>query len=211
MIIIPSQSREARRELGISQADVASAISVNRVYVSDFESGNLIRLTNAQLRKLRAFYEVKIEEARANGDEIDLAFGEKEAETATPRIETFSAKQFAFPVGKDVSDEVIAATLTTIGQIDKKLVGHGRSTLRASKHYRQSNSGAEPLRRCLFAGCAALYASGKSAGCRIAKPRQIGGCSVSATKRHCAVLHQMPAIAISVTLPSGRLSKRRRC
>lgn len=121
-VITPAQSREARRELGLSQADVAGAIGVNRVYLSEFESGNLVRLTKVQLRKLRAFYEAKIEEARDNGEAIEITFGEAEPEVLAIRAETVSAKQCTFPIGKEVSEEVVSATLATIGEIDKKLV-----------------------------------------------------------------------------------------
>lgn len=38
-ILTPEQSRRARREFGLSQADVAAVIGVNRVYISDFENG----------------------------------------------------------------------------------------------------------------------------------------------------------------------------
>lgn len=123
-VITPTQSREARRELGISQADVAGAISVNRVYVSDFESGNLIRLTNAQLRKLRAFYEGKIEEARANGDEILVTFGDdggdnKRAVTGSnlsPKLSKRSIEQNVFEIDSAIPDDVALSAKKLIGQ-----------------------------------------------------------------------------------------------
>lgn len=68
-IITPAQSREARRELGVSQADVAGAVGISRPYLSDFESGNLIRLTKNQLRKLRSHYEEKINAAKEAGED----------------------------------------------------------------------------------------------------------------------------------------------
>lgn len=120
-LINADQSRAARRELGLSQANVADGTGLNRQYISEFESGHSTRLTNAQLRKLRAFYEGKIEEARDNGEAIEITFGDAEPEALAIRVETVSAKQCAFPVGKDVSEEVISATLATIGEIDKKL------------------------------------------------------------------------------------------
>lgn len=122
-LITAEQSRAARRELSLSQANVSEATGLNRQYISEFESGHSTRLTNAQTRKLRSFYETKIEEARANGDEIELTFGDAEPETLAIRVETVSTQQCTFPVGKEVSEEVIAATLATIGDIDKRLVG----------------------------------------------------------------------------------------
>lgn len=120
-IITPAQSREARRELGVSQADVATAVGINRAYVSDYESGNLNRLTNGQLRKLRSHYEEKIAEAKEAGDEIEITFGEAEPEMLPIRIEQVASSQCVFPIGKGVSDEAVASTLATIAGIDKKL------------------------------------------------------------------------------------------
>lgn len=120
-IITPAQSREARRELGFSQADAASAVGINRAYLSDFESGNLIRLTKSQLRKLRSHYEDKIAEAKQAGDEIEITFGEVEQETLPIRIEQVASSQCVFPIGKGVSDEVVASVIATISSVDKKL------------------------------------------------------------------------------------------
>lgn len=122
--ITPNQSREARRELGISQADVAGAISVNRVYVSDFESGNLIRLTNAQLRKLRAFYESKIEEARANGDDIAVVFGEESDGSKAlisdipraPQLSKRSIEQNVLEIDPAIPDDVAASAKKLLGE-----------------------------------------------------------------------------------------------
>lgn len=75
-IITPDQSRKARRELGLSQADVANSVGINRQYISEFETGYSNRITTAQLRKLRTFYEGKLREAADNGDEITLSFGD---------------------------------------------------------------------------------------------------------------------------------------
>ncbi len=88
-ILTPEQSRRARREFGLSQADVATVISVNRVYISDFENGGTNRLTKGQQRKLVALYLEKLEEARANGEEIDLELFDPDAEQtpkATPTL-----------------------------------------------------------------------------------------------------------------------------
>lgn len=120
-VITPNQSREARRELGFSQADVATAVGINRAYLSDFESGNLIRLTKSQLRKLRGHYEDKISAAKEAGDDIDITFGEAEQETLPIRVEQVAASQCVFPIGKGVSEEAVASTLATIAEIDKKL------------------------------------------------------------------------------------------
>lgn len=122
-IITPAQSREARRELGVSQADVATAVGINRAYVSDFESGNLNRLTNGQLRKLRTHYEEKIAEAKEAGDEIEITFGAAEPEMLAIRVEQVASSQCVFPIGKGVSEEAVASTLATIADIDKKLSG----------------------------------------------------------------------------------------
>lgn len=120
-IITPAQSREARRELGFSQADAASAVGINRAYLSDFESGNLNRLTKSQLRKLRTHYEEKIVEAKQAGDEIEITFGEVEPEMLPIRIEQVASSQCVFPIGKGVSDEVVASVIATISSVDKKL------------------------------------------------------------------------------------------
>ncbi len=78
--ITAQQSRDARRELGLSQADVTNALDFNRQYLSEFETGFSTRLTNAQLKKLRTFYEEKISEANNNGEGITLTFGKDEHE-----------------------------------------------------------------------------------------------------------------------------------
>lgn len=123
-VITPTQSREARRELGISQADVAGAINVNRVYVSEFESGNLIRLTNAQLRKLRAFYENKIEEARANGDDIAVVFGEDSDNgkalisdsPRAPQLSKRSIEQNVLAIDPAIPDSVATSAKKLLGE-----------------------------------------------------------------------------------------------
>ena len=73
--ITAQQSRDARRELSLSQADVTKALDINRQYLSEFETGFSTRLTTTQLKKLRTFYEEKIAEANANGETITFTFG----------------------------------------------------------------------------------------------------------------------------------------
>ena len=94
--ITAQQSRDARRELGLSQADVTKALEFNRQYLSEFETGFSTRLTNAQLKKLRAFYEDKITEANNNGEDITLTFGEPESEKILP-VTRLSTPQTAAP------------------------------------------------------------------------------------------------------------------
>ena len=122
-VITPTQSREARRELGLSQADVASTVGINRAYLSDFESGNLIRLTKGQLRKLRTHYEGKIAAAKAAGDEIEIAFGDSAPEVVTLRIESVTGKKLVLGSSNDVSDEVVSSVMATIADNDKELAG----------------------------------------------------------------------------------------
>lgn len=110
--VTPSQSREARRELGLSQMDVATAIGVNRAYISDFENGSTSRLTKGQVRKLREFFEAQIEEARSSGEEIEITFGDDEKGGApTAKVEDFVGKRFIFEISQDVSEETYRATL----------------------------------------------------------------------------------------------------
>ena len=120
-IISPTQSREARRELGISQADVATALGISRPYISDFESGNLIRLTNNQLRKLRTHYEEKIAAAKEAGDEIEIAFGDAAPEVVTLRFESATEKKLVLGSSNDVSDEVVSSVMATITDNDKEV------------------------------------------------------------------------------------------
>lgn len=77
-IITPDQCRKARRELSLSQGDVAAATGLNRVYISDFENGGTNRLTTGQQKKLVDFFKGKLEEAQDNGEELDLTFGQTE-------------------------------------------------------------------------------------------------------------------------------------
>lgn len=67
--ITPDQCRAARRELGLSQADVSAETGVNRVYVSDFENGGTNRLTAGQKRKLAVFLKAKYQEALDAGED----------------------------------------------------------------------------------------------------------------------------------------------
>lgn len=120
--ITAQQSRDARRELGLSQADVTKALSLNRQYLSEFETGFSTRLTNAQLKKLRSFYEDKIAEANSNGEDIALTFGETESNSSPASIETHPTKRLTFQVEDTVSDETFNSTLNTINQNDKLLV-----------------------------------------------------------------------------------------
>ncbi|GEM_PF-1543735 len=124
-IITPDQSRQARREFGLSQADVAEATGLKRQYLSEFESDTAQRFTSSQLRKLRALYESKLAEAHEAGEQIDLHFGDEEhsTEISAPAgsIETVPAKRFFFPVADEVTADTLAATLATIRANDKKL------------------------------------------------------------------------------------------
>ena len=121
-IITAQQSRDARRELGLSQADITNALGFTRQYISEFETGFSTRLTNAQLKKLRAFYEDKIKIANENGEDISLSFDTAEIEKPASKVETFTSKRITFPVDDSVSDATFAATLDTIHINDKALV-----------------------------------------------------------------------------------------
>jgi transcriptional regulator with XRE-family HTH domain len=121
-VITPDQSRSARRELGISQADVASALSLNRQYLSEFENGHTSRLTSNQLRKLRSFYEEKISEAKAHGEEIELEFGEsQQSDKPFAELETFTAKRFTLSVADEVPIDVMGKALDSVQQNDARL------------------------------------------------------------------------------------------
>lgn len=124
-IITPDQSRQARREFGLSQADVAEATGLKRQYLSEFESDTAQRFTASQLRKLRTFYEGKLAEARNAGEQIDLSFGSEDPAPEGPdvagTVETVKAKRFFFPVADEVTADTLAATLATIRANDKKL------------------------------------------------------------------------------------------
>ncbi len=122
IIITADQSRAARRELGLSQADVANAVNINRQYVSEFETGYSNRITSAQQRKLVAYYESKIEEANAGGEEIALTFGEGSPASLPANVEAYVAKRFSFQVADEVTDEMLAATASAIAVNDKRLV-----------------------------------------------------------------------------------------
>ncbi len=123
--ITPDQSRQARRELGLSQADVAAETGFKRPYISDYENGIPQRFTATQLRKLRTFYEAKLAEAREAGEEVELTFGDDslaaEAVSPQPAIEAVKAKRFHFPVDDAVTDETLASVLATIRANDRKV------------------------------------------------------------------------------------------
>lgn len=127
--ITAQQSRDARRELSLSQADVTKALAFNRQYLSEFETGFSTRLTNAQLKKLRAFYEEKITEANNNGEGITLTFGLAEPDKTKAAVETYTAKRITFQVADEVPDETFNSTLKTISENDKLLVELLTSTI----------------------------------------------------------------------------------
>lgn len=127
--ITAQQSRDARRELGISQADVTKILGFNRQYISEWETGHSSRLTNTQLKKLRSFYEEKITEANNNGEGITLTFGLTEVEKRPATLETYTAKRITFQVADEVSDETFNSTLNTISENDKLLVDLLTSTI----------------------------------------------------------------------------------
>lgn len=123
LIITHAQSRDARRELGISQADVATALGINRAYLSDFENGHLTRLTKAQLRKLRDLYEAKAEEARAQGDDIELNFDDPAPVPAElPTVEKVTARRLGFMIPDSVPDEAVKAVQAMMAANDERLV-----------------------------------------------------------------------------------------
>jgi transcriptional regulator with XRE-family HTH domain len=119
-LILSDQSRQARRELGLSQSDVAEATGLKRQYLSEFESDVSNRFTAAQQRKLVAFYKSKVEEVRAAGDEIDLSFGDTEPASPVPTVDVVKAKRFHFPVDDAVSDDTLASVLAAIRTNDKQ-------------------------------------------------------------------------------------------
>lgn len=124
-IITPDQSRQARKEFGLSQADVAEATGLKRQYLSEFESDTAQRFTSTQLRKLRTFYEAKLAEAREAGEAIELTFGDEshESEATAPAgtIEAVKAKRFHFPVDDAVPDATLSTVLASIRANDRKL------------------------------------------------------------------------------------------
>ena len=127
--ITAQQSRDARRELSLSQADVTKALGFNRQYISEWETGHSSRLTNSQLNKLRSYYEEKITEANNNGEGITLTFGSTEVEKAPATLETYTAKRITFQVADEVSNETFNSTLNTITENDKLLVDLLTSTI----------------------------------------------------------------------------------
>jgi transcriptional regulator with XRE-family HTH domain len=119
--ISPDQSRQARRELGLSQAGVEAGIGLKRQYLSEFESGTSQRFTRSQLRKLVEFYSAKIEEARSAGDEIDITFDDDEPAQPVPTLDVAKVKRFHFPVDDAVPDDVVDSVLASIRTNDRKL------------------------------------------------------------------------------------------
>ncbi|MDF0379365.1 helix-turn-helix domain-containing protein [Methylophilus sp. YYY-1] len=114
-IITAQQSRDARRELGLSQAEVAKQLDLNRQYLSEFETGFSTRLTSSQLKKLRTFYEEKITDANANGEKIEITFGEESASTLEPpKVEHFTARRLTIPIAENISLETLSASLQMI-------------------------------------------------------------------------------------------------
>jgi len=120
--ITAQQSRDARRELGLSQANVTKALDFNRQYLSEFETGFSTRLTETQLKKLRSYYESKIAEANVNGEEITLTFGEPQPESPTISIENHITKRLTFQVADEVSEETLNSTLEVINDSDEELI-----------------------------------------------------------------------------------------
>lgn len=120
-VVSPDQSRQARRELGLSQADVEAGTGLKRQYLSEFESGTSNRFTRSQLRKLVDFYNAKIEEARAAGDEIEVTFDDDEAAQIVPTVDVAKVKRFHFPVDDAVPDDVVDSVLAAIRANDRKL------------------------------------------------------------------------------------------
>lgn len=106
-IITPTQCRTARRELSLSQGDVAAATGLNRVYISDFENGGTNRLTTGQQKKLVEFFKGKLEEAQDNGEELDLTFGQTEDPAAanlkeSPALRSTAIACLHFAISPDI-------------------------------------------------------------------------------------------------------------
>lgn len=120
-LVTPDQSRQARRELGLSQADVEAGTGLKRQYLSEFEAGTSNRFTRSHLRKLVDFYTEKIEAARAAGDEITVTFGEGEADKPVVAIEAAKVKRVAFMVADEVSGDTLVAVRATMAENDRKL------------------------------------------------------------------------------------------
>lgn len=129
-IIAPDQSRQARREFGLSQADVAEATGLKRQYLSEFESDTAQRFAASQLRKLRTFYESKLIEARNAGERIDLSFGEEDPASSSapqgitphPRLVAVQSVRFCFPLSDNVPDDVVAKVMDQIEEGDARLL-----------------------------------------------------------------------------------------
>lgn len=107
IIITPDQCRKARRELSLSQGDVAAATGLNRVYISDFENGGTNRLTTGQQKKLVEFFKGKLEEAQDNGEDLDLSFGQTEDPAASdlkesPALRSTAIACLHFAISPDI-------------------------------------------------------------------------------------------------------------
>jgi len=115
MIITAQQSREARRELGLSQTDVSKALDLNRQYLSELETGFSTRLTASQLNKLRTFYEEKIAEANTKGERIEITFGEDSPPPFEPsKVEHFNSRRLTIPIADNIALETLATSLQMI-------------------------------------------------------------------------------------------------
>jgi transcriptional regulator with XRE-family HTH domain len=106
-VITPDQCRMARRELSLSQGDVAAATGLNRVYISDFENGGTNRLTTGQQKKLVEFFKGKLEEAQDNGEELDLTFGQTKDPAAanlkeSPALRSTAIACLHFAISPDI-------------------------------------------------------------------------------------------------------------
>lgn len=152
--ITAQQSRDARRELSLSQTDVTKALDLNRQYLSEFETGFSTRLTNVQLKKLRKFYENKIEEFNQSGEEIDLSFGSDETDDSTISLEKYQSRRLVFKVGDQVSEEEfnnaqkaiktndlrLAELLNLHASRDEGFLGDGSFTPEALANFREAFS-----------------------------------------------------------------------
>lgn len=132
-VITPDQCRMARRELGLSQADVAGETGLNRVYISDFENGGTNRLTTGQQKKLVEFLKGKLEEAQENGEEIELTFGEQR-HSYLPKNPHESVKaqlstSYYFELDSELPPETIEKSMDFIESVEAKLIVLGEKKL----------------------------------------------------------------------------------
>lgn len=132
-ILTPNQCRDARRELGLSQSDVAGAVGINRVYLSDFENGGTNRLTSGQQKKVVEFFLARQEEAREAGEEINLTFGDQDAPSpGKPVIDPLAQHEGVarallsirhFSIDPRLGDEQVAALLDRMEANDQRVKG----------------------------------------------------------------------------------------